>query len=149
MAMDTVVLMPEKRRLSGKPNAQSRMGSGYAAAGRDTLKRKNIDLPSDAWKKLSIMAAAQGKSLKAFVESLLMAKAKALTLEVVAPESPVSAKSRPYANANPSPSGDWYFEDAGNAQEVEKRAKAYRQGKSKNTVVLRSAEEIADFLKNL
>ena len=49
----------------------------------------------------------------------------------------------------PSPSGDWYFEDAGNVREVEKRAKAYRQGKSKNTVVLRSAEEIADFIQNL
>lgn len=145
--MDTVVLMPEKQRLFDKPNAQSRMGSGYAAAGKEAKKRKNIDLPSDAWKKLSIMAAAQGKSLKAFVESLLMAKADTLALEVVAPESPVSAKNRPYAN--PSPSGDWYFEDADNVQEVEKRAKAYRQGKSKNTVVLRSAEEIADFLKNL
>lgn len=145
--MDTVVLMPEKQRLFDKPNAQSRVRPNYAVAGRDTLKRKNIDLPSDAWKKLSIMAAAQGKSLKAFVESLLMAKADTLALEVVAPESLVSAKNRPYAN--PSPSGDWYFEDADNVQEVEKRAKAYRQGKSKNTVVLRSAEEIADFLKNL
>lgn len=143
MEMDTIMTMPKKRNVYG----QSRVRSNYAVAGRDTLKRKNIDLPSDAWKKLSIMAAAQGKSLKAFVESLLMAKADALALEVVAPENPVSAKSRPYAN--PSPSGDWYFEDAGNVQEVEKRAKAYRQGKSKNTVVLRSAEEIADFLKNL
>ncbi|MDE5743975.1 MAG: hypothetical protein K2H62_06435 [Bacteroidales bacterium] len=116
-------------------------------AEKEALKRKNIDLPSDAWKKLSIMAAAQGKSLKAFVENLLMAKAEALALKVVAPESPVSAGSRPYAN--PSPSGDWYFEDAGNVQEVEKRAKAYRHGKSKNTVVLRSAEEIADFIENL
>lgn len=143
MEMDTVMTMPKKRNVYG----QSRARSNYAVAGRDTKKRKNIDLPSDAWKKLSIIAAAQGKSLKAFVESLLMAKADALALEVVAPESSVSAKSRPYTN--PSPSGDWYFEDAGNVQEVEKRAKAYRQGKSKNTVVLRSAEEIADFLKNL
>lgn len=131
MAMDTVALRPKKRSVY-RP---SQVSSGYVVAEKDALKRKNIDLPSDAWKKLSIMAAAQGKSLKAFVESLLKAKADALTLEVV--------------TANPSPSGDWYFEDAGNVQEVEKRAKAYRQGKSKNTVVLRSAEEIADFIKNL
>ena len=131
MAMDTVALRPKKRSVYGP----SRVSSGYVVAEKDALKRKNIDLPSDAWKKLSIMAAAQGKSLKAFVESLLKAKADALTMEVV--------------TANPSPSGDWYFEDAGNVQEVEKRAKAYRQGKSKNTVVLRSAEEIADFIKNL
>ena len=143
MAMDTIMTTPIKRNVYG----QSRVRPNYAAAGKEAKKRKNIDLPSDAWKKLSIMAAAQGKSLKAFVESLLMAKADTLALEVVAPESLVSAKNRPYAN--PSPSGDWYFEDADNVQEVEKRAKAYRQGKSKNTVVLRSAEEIADFLKNL
>lgn len=131
MAMDTIMTTPKKRNVYG----QSRVRPNYAVAGRDALKRKNIDLPSDAWKKLSIMAAAQGKSLKAFVESLLRAKADALTMEVI--------------TANPSPSGDWYFEDAGNVREVEKRAKAYRQGKSKNTVVLRSAEEIADFIQNL
>ena len=143
MAMNTIRTTAKKRNVYG----QSRIRPNYAVTEKEALKRKNIDLPSDAWKKLSIMAAAQGKSLKAFVESLLMAKAEALALKVVAPESPVSAGSRPYAN--PSPSGDWYFEDTGNVQEVEKRAKAYRQGKSKNTVVLRSAEEIADFIENL
>ena len=100
MAMDTIMTTPKKRNVYG----QSRVSPNYAVAGRDALKRKNIDLPSDAWKKLSIMAAAQGKSLKAFVESLLRAKADALTMEVI--------------TANPSPSGDWYFEDAGNVREV-------------------------------
>ncbi len=145
MAMDTVLVMPEKRNLFDKPNERS----GYAVAGKVALKRKNIVLPFVPWKKISIMAAAQGKSLKAFVEGLLMAKADGVALGVVTPERSVSAKNRPYANANPSPSRDWYFEDAGNVKEVEKRAESYRKGKSKNTVVLRSAEEIADFLKNL
>ena len=34
-------------------------------------KRKNIDLSVDTLKKLSIMAASQGKSVKAFIENLL------------------------------------------------------------------------------
>lgn len=37
-------------------------------------KRKNIDLPIETLQKLSIMAASQGKSLKAFIENLLVAK---------------------------------------------------------------------------
>ena len=41
-------------------------------------KRKNIDLPVETLQKLSIMAASQGKSLKAFIESLLVAKANAV-----------------------------------------------------------------------
>ena len=36
-----------------------------------TLKRKNIDLPEDTLRKLSLMAVAQGKSLKAYIEQLL------------------------------------------------------------------------------
>ena len=37
-----------------------------------TLKRKNIDLPVDTLKKLSLMAVAQGKSLKAYIEQVLI-----------------------------------------------------------------------------
>ena len=36
------------------------------------IKRKNIDLPIDALQKLSIMAVAQGKSLKSYIESILI-----------------------------------------------------------------------------
>lgn len=43
-----------------------------------TLKRKNIDLPVDTLKKLSIMAVAQGKSLKAYIEQLLISKANSI-----------------------------------------------------------------------
>ena len=59
-------------------------------------KRKNIDLPVETLQKLSIMAASQGKSLKAFIESLLVAKANAVCVEV---------------STNPSPSGDGWFDD--------------------------------------
>lgn len=110
-------------------------------------KRKNIDLPLDAWKKLSIMAAAQGKSLKAFVEGVLLAKADALTLEVVASERPASAKCRPYDN--PSPSGDLYFEDAGNRAELRERVEYYQKGESKDRVVLHAADDIAEFFDKL
>lgn len=38
-------------------------------------KKKNIDLPVDTLQKLSIIAASQGKSLKAFIKNILVAKA--------------------------------------------------------------------------
>ncbi|MDE6205730.1 MAG: hypothetical protein K2F66_06400, partial [Duncaniella sp.] len=54
------------------------------------LKRKNIDLPIDTLQKLSIMAVAQGKSLKNYIETILISKADTITVEV---------------SENPSPSG--------------------------------------------
>lgn len=96
-------------------------------------KRKNIDLPVETLQKLSIMAASQGKSLKAFIENLLVSKADTLKIEI----------------SNPSPSGDPYFTEPANLVEVEERVKAYKEGKTKATVVLRSAEDIKNFINNL
>ena len=59
-------------------------------------KRKNIDLPVDVLQRLSVLAASQGKSLKAFIEHLLVVKANSISVEVL---------------ENPSPSGDSFFED--------------------------------------
>lgn len=67
------------------------------------IKRKNIDLPVDTLQKLSIMAVAQGKSLKKFIESILISKANAVTVEVT---------------ENPSPSGDPWFNDPENMASV-------------------------------
>lgn len=97
-------------------------------------KRKNIDLPVDTLQKLSIMAASQGKSLKAFIESVLILKADTLSVEV---------------STNPSPSGDPYFADPSNLAELEERVKAHKEGKAKPTVVLRSVEEITNFINSL
>ena len=96
-------------------------------------KRKNIDLPIDTLQKLSIMAASQGKSLKAFIESILVSKANMLKIEI----------------SNPSPSEDPYFADPSNLAEVEKRVKEHREGKSKGKVILHSSEEIKNFINNL
>lgn len=96
-------------------------------------KRKNIDLPVETLQKLSIMAASQGKSLKAFIENLLITKADSLKIEV----------------SNPSPSGDDYFADPANLAEVQKRAGAYKDGKAETKVVLQSAEDITRFIDNL
>lgn len=57
-------------------------------------KRKNIDLPVDVLQRLSVLAASQGKSLKAFIEHLLVVKANSISVEVL---------------ENPSPSGDFLF----------------------------------------
>jgi len=40
-----------------------------------SAKRKLIDIPDDTFRKLSIMAAAEGNSLKAFIENLLNTEA--------------------------------------------------------------------------
>lgn len=96
-------------------------------------KRKNIDLPVDTLQKLSIMAASQGKSLKAFIENLLVAKANTLTIEVI----------------NPSPSSDPYFTDPANLAEIESRVKTYKEEGSKASVTLRSAEDITNFINSL
>ena len=68
-----------------------------------TIKRKNIDLPVDVLQKLSLMAVAQGRSLKAYIEQLLIAKANSVTIEV---------------RENPAPSGDKWFDDAENMESV-------------------------------
>ena len=51
-------------------------------------KRKNIDLPVDVLQRLSVLAASQGKSLKAFIEHLLVVKANSISVEVLENPSP-------------------------------------------------------------
>ena len=63
------------------------------------IKRKNIDLPVDTLQKLSIMAVAQGRSLKNFIETILINNANSVSVEV---------------SENPSPSGDPWFDDPEN-----------------------------------
>ena len=46
-----------------------------------TLKRKIIDIPEDTFRNLSIMAAAEGKNLKAFIENMLISQAKMVSDE--------------------------------------------------------------------
>jgi hypothetical protein len=46
-------------------------------------KRKNIDLPEDTFRALSILAAANGKNLKAFIESILNDEARMLAEESI------------------------------------------------------------------
>lgn len=97
-------------------------------------KRKNIDLPVDVLQRLSVLAASQGKSLKAFIEHLLVVKANSISVEVL---------------ENPSPSGDSFFEDAENMAEISARVKAHKAGKTKSAIKLKSSEEIKSFIDNL
>ncbi len=46
-----------------------------------TRKRKIIDIPEDTFRNLSIMAAAEGKSLKSFIEKLLISEARMVSDE--------------------------------------------------------------------
>lgn len=80
------------------------------------LKRKNIDLPVDVLQKLSLMAVARGKSLKAFIESELILKANSISIEV---------------KENPSPSGDSWFNVPENMSDVEEGMSQYEEGRTK------------------
>lgn len=91
------------------------------------LKRKNIDLPIDTLQKLSIMAAAQGKSLKNYIETILISKADTITVEV---------------SENPSPSGDPWFNDPENMASVKRGINEIKAGKGKAY----SMEEIRELL---
>lgn len=73
-------------------------------------------MPVETLQKLSIMAASQGKSLKAFIESLLVAKADSLSVEV---------------SSNPSPSGDVWFDNLENMASVMRGIQDAKQGKTK------------------
>ena len=67
------------------------------------LKRKNIAVPTDTLKKLSVMAIAQGKSLKKYIETILIAKADSIAIEI---------------SEHPSPSRDEWFENPKNISEI-------------------------------
>lgn len=78
------------------------------------IKRKNIDLPVDTLQKLSIMAVAQGKSLKNFIETILIAKADTVSVEV---------------SENPSPSGDPWFNNPENIASLRRGMEDLKTGR--------------------
>ena len=81
-----------------------------------TIKRKNIDLPLETFQKLSLLAVSQGKSLKAYIENLLITKANSITIEI---------------KENPSPKGDPWFDVEENMASVEKGISEMKAGKGK------------------
>ncbi|MDE7472631.1 MAG: hypothetical protein K2M68_03500 [Muribaculaceae bacterium] len=91
------------------------------------IKRKNIDLPADTLQKLSLMAVAQGKSLKNYIETILIAKANSVTVEV---------------SENPSPSDDPWFNDPQNMESVKRGVAEMKAGKGKAYTM----EELRDML---
>lgn len=80
------------------------------------IKRKNIDLPVDTLQKLSLMAVAQGKSLKKYIESILITKADSIAVEVT---------------ENPSPSGDPWFNDPENLALIDRGVSEMKAGMGK------------------
>ena len=85
-----------------------------------TLKRKNIDLPVETLQKLSLIAVSQGKSLKAYIENLLIAKANSITIEI---------------KENPSPRGDAWFTDPDNITLVKKGISEMKAGEGKSYTI--------------
>lgn len=81
-----------------------------------SLKRKNIDLPTETLQKLSMLAVANGKSLKSYIENLLIAKANSVTIEV---------------KQNPSPSDDPWFMIPENIESIEKGISEKQSGAGK------------------
>lgn len=93
------------------------------------VKRKNIDLPLDTLHKLSLLAVAQGKSLKNYIETLLIAKANSVSVEV---------------KENPSPSGDPWFNDPENIALVMRGIEDAKAGRGREV----TAEEIRKMIKS-
>ena len=81
-----------------------------------SIKRKNIDLPVEVLQKLSLMAVAQGRSLKTYIEQILIAKANSISVEV---------------RENPSPSGDKWFDNAENMESVLRGIQQINEGQGK------------------
>lgn len=81
-----------------------------------TTKRKNIDLPVDTLQKLSYLAVSQGKSLKSYIEGLLIIKANQVKVEV---------------KENPSPSGDPWWDIPENVDMVEEGLAQARRGETR------------------
>lgn len=81
-----------------------------------TIKRKNIDLPISTLQKLSVMAVSKGKSLKAYIEGILISKADSISVEIT---------------DNPSPSGDKWFDDQKNIDSISKGISDAKNGKTK------------------
>ncbi|MDE6649413.1 MAG: hypothetical protein K2K45_05745 [Muribaculaceae bacterium] len=91
------------------------------------VKRKNIDLPTDILRKLSIMAAAAGKSLKKYIEETMIDKANSTNIAVY---------------ENPSPSGDTWFDDPENMAAVMRGIEDAKAGRCREV----TADEIRDML---
>lgn len=85
-----------------------------------TTKRKNIDLPVDTLQKLSYLAVSQGKSLKSYIEGLLIIKANQVKIEV---------------KENPSPSGDPWWDIPENVAMVEEGLAQARRGETREYTI--------------
>lgn len=79
-----------------------------------TKKRKNIDLPLDTFRNLSILAAAHGKSLKAYIENILISEANMINKKIA---------------ENPSPGNDPWFDDPKNIEIVNRGIEDVKAGK--------------------
>ena len=80
------------------------------------IKRKNIDLPVETLQKLSLIAVAQGRSLKSYIEQILINKANSISVEV---------------HENPSPSGDDWFENSDNMKSVRRGIQEMNEGQGR------------------
>lgn len=91
-----------------------------AAYNNNEKKKKLIELPVDTCRKLAIQAAIQGKSLKKYIESLLITKGESVSINNV---------------DNPSPSGDPWFVDSDNISIVMEGIKEYESGKTTSMTI--------------
>ena len=71
-------------------------------------KRKNIDLPIDTFRNLSIKAASEGTNLKSFIEKLLIMEANMISDEDL---YHILVKTKPEGNAYLNPAEQNEFEN--------------------------------------
>lgn len=89
-------------------------------------KRESIDLPVEVFHKLSLMAASQGKSLKTFIENLLITRANVSACE----------------DCNPSPTADPWFNKPENIASVMRGIEDIKHGRTKTYTI----DEIKELL---
>ena len=63
-------------------------------------KRKNIDLSEDTFRALSVLASANGKNLKAYIETILNDEAKMLNEEMIYREFLKNPESQEIISSN-------------------------------------------------
>ena len=63
-------------------------------------KRKNIDLSEDTFRALSVLASANGKNLKAYIETILNNEAKMLNEETIYREFLKNPESQEIVNSD-------------------------------------------------
>lgn len=93
-------------------------------------RRKAVDIPEDSIRSLALAAASKGISVKRYMENIIISQAEKIDS----------------ALENPSPSGDSYFTDQRNIENIQYAVEQSKQGKASS---VRSKAELYKLLESI